>query len=236
MKKLKKILLIILVVTLLVGLTGCKKKEKEETDASKFREEYMSVNNTESASGKKIRSITISKDNAFAYTTAEELAEKIENEESFLVYFGFPTCPWCRSVLEQLDKALNDKKIDKIYYVNVLDIRDVKEVNDNGDITTTKEGSEGYQKLVTLLGDVLEDYTLTKDGESISAGEKRIYAPNIVAVAKGKAVQMETGISDELTDPYGELTDTIKEYAYNKFKCLIECYEEESTSCKKNMC
>ncbi len=236
MKKMKKILLIVLVVTLLVGLTGCKKKEKDNFDKYNFREEYMSINGLESSSGKTIRPITISEDHAFVYATAEELVEKIENKESFLVYFGFPTCPWCRSILEQLDKAINDKKIDKIYYVNVLDIRDVREVNENGDIVTTKEGSEGYQKLLTLIGDVLEDYSLTKDGESISAGEKRIYAPNIVAIAKGKAVQMETGISDELTDPYGELTDEIKQYAYNKFKCLIECYEEESTSCQKNMC
>ena len=47
---------------------------------------------------------------------------------------------------------------------------------------------------------------------------------------------METGISDELKDPYSKLTKKIKKYAYNKFKCVLECIEEESTVCVKDKC
>ena len=86
------------------------------------------------------------------------------------------------------------------------------------------------------MSNVLEDYTLKKDDEKIETGEKRIYAPNVVAISKGKAIQLETGISEKLEDPYGELTKEIKNYSYNKFKCLIECLEEESTTCQKDMC
>ena len=227
---------IIIAVLLMILLTGCGKNSKNENDALKFKKEYEAVNETISESGKQIRSLEIPKDNPFVYKTAEEIVEKIENKESFIVYFGFATCPWCRSVLEELIRVAKDQKVETIYYVDVLDIRDVMEVGEDGNITTKKQGSSGYQKLITLLTDVLEDYTLTKDEEEIPTGEKRIYAPNVVAISKGEAKQLETGISEELTDPYGELTDSIKEYAYNKFKCLMECLEEESNTCQKNMC
>ena len=90
--------------------------------------------------------------------------------------------------------------------------------------------------LIEELKDVLEDYTLNKDDETISAEEKRIYAPNVVAISKGKAVQLETGISEELKDPYQKLTKEMKEYSYNKFKCLMDCLEAEKNMCQKNSC
>ena len=230
----RKIITIIFILIIVVSLTGCGKTK--ETDALKFREEYMSLNGEKNDYGKKIRSINIPKENPFVYQTAEELAERIEKKESFLVYFGFAKCPWCRSVLEELIKALDDNDIDKIYYVDVLDIRDVKEVDEEGNIITTKEGTEGYKKLINQLDEVLEDYTLAKDEETISAKEKRIYAPNIVAISNGKPIQLETGISEKLKDPYGKLTSEIKKYAYNTFNCQIKCLKEKSTTCQKNSC
>ena len=47
---------------------------------------------------------------------------------------------------------------------------------------------------------------------------------------------MEEGISEELKDPYSELTDNMKKYTYNKFKCLFECYQDEQNMCQKNAC
>lgn len=226
----KKIWIIILLMVAFL-VTGC-----EKTDGEKFAKEYTSLNGTKSESGKTIRSIKISSDNPFVYQTAEEIAERIENKESFIVYFGFAKCPWCRSVLEQLIKVAKDKNIKTIYYVDVLEIRDVREMTEDGEVNITKEGTKGYQKLLTQLEDVLSDYTTTVDEETLSLGEKRIYAPNVVAVHNGKALQMETGISEELKDPYGKLTEDIRTYAYNKFKCLVDCLEEESNTCQKNMC
>ena len=230
----KKVLAIISILIILASLSGCGKIK--ENDALKFREEYMSLNGEKNDSGKKIRSITIPKENPFIYQTAEELAERIDKKESFLVYFGFAKCPWCRSVLEELIKALDDNDIDKIYYVDVLDIRDVKEVDEEGNIITTREATEGYKKLIEQLDEVLEEYTLTKDEEKISAEEKRIYAPNIVTISNGKPIQLETGISEKLKDPYDKLTDEIKKYAYNIFNCQIKCLKEKSTTCQKNSC
>ncbi|MBR2678233.1 MAG: hypothetical protein IKE63_02330 [Bacilli bacterium] len=231
----KKFISIILIIVLSFIVVGC---DKEKTDAIKFKEEYESVNNVVNEhTKKKNRELSIPKDNPFVYATADEIVKKINNKESFIVYFGFKDCPWCRSVLEELIHVAKDKNVETIYYVDVLNIRDTKEIAEDGTITTTKEGTEGYMKLVELLGDVLEDYSLTNESdEEISAGEKRIYAPNVVSISKGKALQMETGISDELTDPYSKLTKKIKKYAYKKFECLVKCLEEESNTCQKNSC
>ena len=223
-----------IIVLSLFLLTGCVDKN---SDAYKFKEEYESINNKENENnGKKYRELSIPTDNPIEYATAKDIVEKINNKETFIVYFGFKECPWCRSIITELLNVASDKEVEKIYYVDVKDIRDVKEIDEDGNITTTKEGDKYYLELIEKLGEVLSDYTLTKDESTIEVGEKRIYAPNVVAISNGKAIQMETGISEELTDPYGKLTKKIKKYAYNKFKCLIECLEEEATTCQKDMC
>ena len=94
-------------------------------DALKFKEEYESMNGlVNENNGKSYREVSISNDNPFVYKTADELAEMIENKETFIVYFGFKTCPWCRSIISTLDKIAHDKNVTKIYYVDILDIRD----------------------------------------------------------------------------------------------------------------
>ena len=232
----KRIISLCLVGLLLLSVTACDKKVDLSKDSVRFKQEYEAYNGEED-NGKEYRVVEIAEDNPFVYATADEIVEKINNKESFIVYFGFAECPWCRSVLEQLIKVAEDINVDTIYYVDVLNIRDTREIGEDGTITTTKEGTEGYMKLVELLGDVLDDYSLTNENdETISAGEKRIYAPNVVSISKGKALQMETGISDELKDPYSKLTKKIKNYAYKKFDCLMKCLEEESNTCQKNSC
>lgn len=230
----KKILAIILTLTLLITLTGCTNKK---SDAYKFKEEYESINNEKNEkTGKENRKIVIDKENPFIYSTAEEIAEKMENKETFIVYFGFKDCPWCRSIIEELISAAKDNNVEKIYYVDVKEIRDVKELDEEGNVKTTIEGTKGYKQLLEKMNDVLKDYKLKKDDEEIETGEKRIYAPNVVAVSNGKAIQLETGISEKQKDAYQELTDKMKKETYNKFKCLITCLEEASTTCQKDMC
>ena len=145
----KKVLSILLIISITILITGCVDKK---TDAYKFKEEYERINNKDNGHSNKYREISIPDDNPFIYATDTEIVKKIENKESFIVYFGFPTCPWCRSVLEELIKAAKDKEINQIYYVNVLDIRDVKEVDDDGNIKTTKEGTDAYKKLIEEQG------------------------------------------------------------------------------------
>ena len=234
----KKIFSILLIVVLLVSITGCTISD-DINDSDKFKKEYESENGKKSKSGKEYRKLSIPDDNPFVYITAEELSKKIDKKETFIVYFGFSTCPWCRSVIEEMIKCAKDSDVDKIYYVDIKDIRDTREINAEGDIETTKEGTKGYMELLEKLDEVLDEYTVTvtdSEEDEISLGEKRIYAPNLVAVVDGKATKLEDGISDELTDPYMELTDDIKKDIYGKFKCIFKCIEELETVCTTKAC
>ena len=226
MKKITKIILILMVAFL---LTGCVDKN---SDAYKFKKEYEDINNKDNGHDNKYRELSISEDNPMVYATCKDIVDKINKKETFLVYFGFKECPWCRSIIEELIKASKDKNVDKIYYVDVLHIRDVKELDENGDIKVIEDGNAAYLQLIEKFSNVLDDYTLN----DVNVGEKRIYAPNIIAVSNGKAIQLETGISEELNDPYSKLTNKMKKYSYNKFKCLFKCLEEASITCKKDMC
>ena len=211
-------------------LFGCTDKK---TDAYKFKKEYESLNNTKSSSGKTIREIKIDSDNPFIYKSEEDIIEMFNKKETFIVYFGFASCPWCRSVLPTLIEALNDNSISTIYYVDIKDIRDEYKLENDKPILS-KEGSEGYSKLLELLGDKLSDYTLDNNGKKVNVGEKRIYAPNIVSVIYGKVISIETGISSLQTDGYMELTDEMKEETYNIFNELIKPVSEVLNSCDVN--
>lgn len=223
------IIVIALFSTLMILLSGTK-------DARKFKEEYESINDKDNGKGNKYRKVNIPRSNPIKYQTAKDIVKRVDNKETFIVYFGFKECPWCRSVIEQLIKVAQDKKIDTIYYVDIKDIRNTKEIDSEGHVTTTKEGDKNYIVLLEKFHDVLSDYILQMGDEKVYDGEKRIYAPNVIAVSKGKAIQMETGIPEDLQDPYSDLTKEMKDYTYEKFKCLMKCIEEEKTTCKKDMC
>lgn len=219
------IVLIICLGVFLIFKTNGNKNIRE--DSIKFKEDYESYNGKSNQNDKKYRVVNINKNNPFVYKTEDEIVSMINNKETFAVYFGFNTCPWCRSVIEELIKVSKDLSIDTIYYVNVrpngVDIRDTITVNEDGTYERTKEGTTGYNKLLELLSNVLSDYNLTdKDGNKIDVNEKRIYAPNVVSIVNGKAIKLETGIASNQSDAYMELTDEMKKETYSKFESVLK--------------
>ena len=108
----------------------------KKTDAYKFKTEYESLNGAENDYGKKYRSLKINKKNRIIYSTAKEIVKKTENKDTFIVYFGFSKCPWCRSMIENLVDLSIANGMD-IYYVDVLDIRDTIEMVD-GELMITR--------------------------------------------------------------------------------------------------
>lgn len=210
-------------------------KTKEQTDAQRFKQEYENLNNTKrEKDGKTIRSITVPQNNPMIYSNESKIIEKIKNKDTFLVYFGFTDCPWCRSVINNLIEAATDLNLDEIYYVNVKEIRDTIEIKDNSQVTT-KKGTTGYYELLKLLDNVLDDYIITdNEGNEISTNEKRIFAPNVIAIVDGKAEQITDGISKKQTNGYMKLTSTMNKESYNKFKCLINCLTKEEKTCAKD--
>ena len=218
----KKLFILILFTVSLFTLTACTEDKNSKEDALNFKEEYESLNGQTNDSGKENRTISISEDNPYQTVEASEIVNLMNDKKTFYVYFGFPTCPWCRSVIEKSIEIAQKKNISKIYYVNVLEIRDKMEVVD-GEATRTVEGSEDYYELIELLSNVLNNYELQdENGNSIDTGEKRIYAPSFVYIENGKAVKLIEGISENQTDSRMELTDEILEDEENLFSDFFE--------------
>lgn len=197
----KRFIFILFILIGLFVITGCSNNK----DSLKFKEEYESLNGTKTSySDSNYRSVNISKRNPFVYSTADDILDMINNKETFYVYFGSSYCPWCRSVIEEAINSSIDNKIDKIYYVDIWDgfhneiLRDTYEIDSEGNVRKTKNGTDTYYKLLKKFDNVLEDYTLTDDSShEVNVGEKRIFAPNFIYVENGKAKRSTTGISDK---------------------------------------
>ena len=224
---------VLIVIIMLIMLVGCSTTKVNKTDAILFKEEYESLNNEKTEYGDfYYRELNIDEENPFIYKEASDIIEMIENKETFAVYFGFSSCPWCRSVISSLVEVSNNLSISTIYYVDVKEIRDILKIDVAGKIVIEKEGTNDYNKLLEKISNVLDDYILTdKEGNDVNTGKKRIYAPNIVAVVDGVATNMTTGISDAQTDAYMDITDKIKTESIDKIKCTIECVVKEKAVC-----
>ncbi len=194
----KKLFIALLSVFMLVGCSV------QKTDAQRFKEEYESLNGKENASGRDYVNIEIPADNPMVYADVDKILEVLKGEG--VIYFGFDECPWCRNALPVLIETAKEKKMDKIYYYNIKDVRDVLKLEEDGTITTVKEKSEDYQKIYDAMKDSLSVYEGLND-DSI----KRLYAPTVVFVKYGKVVSTHISTVDSQTDPSVPMTDSQKQ-------------------------
>ena len=233
MKDNKLFMIIVTVLAAIVLVLNIQKviTNNSQTDGIKFKEEYEKLNGKKNDQSKKYREITIDSKNKIVYKTTEEVLDLIDKKKSFVLYFGFDTCPWCRSVvptLASISKELNQE----VYYIDVKDIRDTFELDDDNKPKLVKKGSKDYSRLLEKLEPVLEDYTLTdSDNNEIKVGEKRIYAPSIISVIDGKAKELTTGISDKQTDGYMKLTKEMEKETYNKIKKVLKQVSDKNNTC-----
>ena len=223
-----KILVFSFIVIMIFTITACGKQEPNNEDAIKFKEEYESLNEV-SRNNKVYRSISIDENNPFIYITAEELLKKIDNEETFYVYFGSKFCPWCRSVIEKAIEVAKKKGVSKIYYIDICDdegneiLRDKYIIDSNNELKQSINGTDDYYEILNRFDSILSDYTLVdKNGNKIDVGEKRIFAPNFVYVKNGNAEVLVDGISDKQENSNEELTNEILEDETEIFSGFFE--------------
>ena len=245
-----RFLLLAFILFTSLSLLGCSIKNNNKDDGKdvsmnytfdsiKFKKSYESLNGKQSKNGSNYRSINIDEDNPFVYITAEELIEKIDNKESFYVYFGSNKCPWCRSVIEQATKWAKEHDVSKVYYVEIWDedgneiLRDKYTLNSDNKLEKTIDGTEAYYQLLERFDSLLEDYTLKdKNGKTVNVNEKRIFAPNFVYVKDGQALVLVTGISDKQENATSELTSEIVNDEATTFNGFFATYQ----TCLEELC
>lgn len=220
----KKIISIVLVIAGVFMITGCKTKNvvEKNNDSLLIKKEYESLNGaTREKDGKTISTISLSDENPFVYTTADEIISKIDNGDTFVIYFGFADCPWCRNAITVLSDAAQSTGIKKIYYFNLKnenkeDVRNVLSLDENGNIKTEKEGSSDYNKLLEKLESSLDAYSGLND-ETI----KRIYAPTVIFVQDGNIIGKHVGTIESQKDPYILLDEEQKKELKNIYTNYI---------------
>lgn len=112
-------------------------------------------------------------DHVFIESSVKEMAEMMDNHESFAVYFGFDECPWCLEAVPLLNEAAKENNED-VYYINT---RKNSEWKSNLDI-------DDYDLLVEKLGDYL---SFDDDGV------KHLYTPHVFFMKDGSVVYDHEG-------------------------------------------
>ena len=130
---------------------------------------YLNKEKDTNIDGKKFAEeyTSVTNDNVFVYRSAEEIINILEHGTG-VVYLGFPECPWCTAYVPYLNEVAKANDVDKVYYYNILNDR--------------KDNTDNYKKMV----DILKDY-LKFDEE----GNKRIYAPSVIAVKDGEILDFD---------------------------------------------
>ena len=214
----KVLILIIVLIVLIAGIFGVyaykhkdeKRCKTEETDAIKFKREYEEYNDKNYDNGKPYFNISLSNKNLFKYVTEEE-AVKFLKEGTGVIYFGFPQCPWCRSLVPYLEEVGEKYGLDEIYYLNIREIRDTYKI-ENKKAVVDQKGTDAYYELLSALDEYLTKYTITDEkGKKYDTGVKRLYAPTTVAVKKGKIVGFNEGTVDTQEKFVALTDDEIKE-------------------------
>ncbi len=240
----------LIAIAIMFILTGCTENDSKvkndyessngnrERDALKFKNDYESLNGVEtSTKGVNYRNVSIPSDNRVKYTTFKEISEKIENKESFVLYVGFSSCPWCRSVIPYILEEAKKNDVDKLYYINLRedgtrksDLRGYYKIDENNKVVYDVYPDEYYHKVLDTLGEFLSSYTiLDKNNKEVQTGENRLYAPSLIVYKNGEAVALDSCISDKQNDAYQELTNEIIADIKNKANSLFKLYNSNNS-------
>ena len=243
-KRNKIFLIIILLITIIVvgicayTIINHEKENKTNgiSDALKFKNEYEELNGKVNDNNDTYPTVTISENNTIKYVTDTEAVELLK-EGTGVIYFGFAKCPWCRSMITTLTNVAKENKT-TIYYLDILNIRSQIELvkdseNDSMKVEVKEKGTQSYYELLKLLDSKLSDYVLTDElGKKFNTGEKRLYAPTVVAFENGTIKDFHVGTIDSQENGYTKLTEKQEKELNKIFTTLIKSIKNSCSSTK----
>ena len=232
MEKSNKIYLVIIIIcsVLVVGLCAyaiMNHKEIKETDAIKFKNEYESLNGYKNEnSDKEYMKVEIDNENPIVYKTGQEILDILKKENA-IVYIGFASCPWCRNAVPVLLDAAKEEGLDKIYYVDILNIRDQYKFSGSIEPEMIKKGTDAYYDILKILDKKLDKFYVTDEaGNMYDTGVKRLYAPTVVSMSGGKVKGFHASTVESQKDPYSALNDEQKEELKSTYKTVINSIKD----------
>ncbi len=219
-----KKVIVVFVIIVIIGVLFFIFNRNGISDGKRFEMEYEELNDSSIV-------MDIDSDNIIKYIDLKTAIDIINND-SGVIYFGYPSCPWCRNAVPVLLDASSGTSLDTIYYVDVTDVRDVKEIVD-GEVVTSYEGDPLYDDLLEVMDSVLDDYVI----DGVNLNEKRLYVPMVIFVKNGKIVDYHLSTVDSQEDPSISLNEEQRNELYNIYLDGINsviggvCSVQESGSC-----
>jgi len=142
------------------------------SDGDKFKSEYEKYNGKDDSEGKKYLDVTINGAGKIKYSTEDEIVDLFNNAGDAVIYFGYPTCGYCRTVAEVLCDTAKDTELETIYYLD------------------TENGVSG--DFMQILDD---RFIINNDGD------KRLVDPLVLFVTNGVVVSHNIGTLFSHEDP-----------------------------------
>lgn len=178
-------------------------------DTLSFKTEYESLNNNENLHVQVPEDLNI-------HLLDFEGVKTMLSSGSWVLYFGFPTCPWCRNLLPELFVTLKQNQIFDLYVFDPKTIRDTKKLDEQWNIITEVETSVEYQRLLDRMDNILPAYKGLND-EKI----KRLYVPFLVVIKDWEIIGHHLSTLEEQEDPKIPLTDAQKKKLQNQLTTKI---------------
>ena len=189
----------IILCLLLLLCVSCAKEEETVSSLNQGCDDACSISAYEYADMSGYEGFESEKD-VFVETDVKGMLEMLEDNKTFVIYFGFERCPWCIAALPSLYQAAVDND-SIVYYV---DTRKDEGVSSNIEIAD-------YDLLVEAVGEYFE-----LDDDDIP----HLYTPYVFFVKEGKVVATHQGTfadhdatSTSLTaEQQAELTQIYNDY------------------------
>ena len=140
----------------------------------------------------------------FIVSDVKDFLQRLDNEETFVAYFGFSDCPWCNDAISILNSEALKEGIN-IYYINTRPNQSVKA---NCEIPD-------YDLLLARVGQ-----HFGKNEE----GNEYLYVPFVFFIKNGSIVYTHQGTSDSydptVTDIPLATIDELKEIYHHGFDLM----------------
>ena len=174
-------------------------------DGKKFKDEYESLNDEiVDGSDYKYPEVKLPASNLINYSTIDDVLKIFNEDKDAVIYFGYSTCLYCRNAIQVLIDTAVETELDEMLYLDIEDYWEVKELDKNGKVITTKKAHDKYYDLLNFLGEeLIVDYVLQdENGKDVNTGVKRIQYPLVIFVTDGRVVSYNIGTLFSQENPF----------------------------------
>ena len=208
----RRMVMLLVCAAVLLSPSRAMATAEPEDAAALWREAYESLNGEKNADGKLYPTVNIPEGLQIELPTEEEVLGLFRDGTGIL-YFGFPECPWCRTLLPVLTEVLAEHPEISLFCYDLRADRDEYRIDASGELRQTREGTGLYIRLLSLLDGWIGPYEGLND-DSL----KRIYMPTLVFLKNGVVRAVHINTVDGQKSGYDPLTDQQRE----ELKAILE--------------